>query len=199
MLTFDHLVLSANTLAEGVDAVETALGVSLAAGGEHALMATHNRLMGLGDIYLEVIAVNPDAPHPPHPRWFDLDHFSGRPRLTNWVLACDDLDKALAGLPLGVGVPTDLARGDLRWLMAIPPDGQLPFKGAHPAVIQWQGAHPAQRLPDSGVRLTRLEVITPDAAALDGVLDDPRVAITQGPSVAMQALFSTPHGLRVLE
>lgn len=199
MLILDHLVLSANTLAEGVDTVETALGVSLDAGGEHPLMSTHNRLMGLGDIYLEVIAINPDAPRPPHPRWFDLDHFSGRPRLTNWVLACDDLDKALASLPKGVGAPTELARGDLRWRMAIPPDGRLPLAGAHPAVLEWQGAHPAQRLPDRGVRLIRLEVITPDAGALDGLLDDPRVTITHGPAVAIQALFSTPHGLRVLE
>ncbi|QCO54467.1 VOC family protein [Pseudorhodobacter turbinis] len=199
MLILDHLALSATTLAEGVEAVETALGVSLATGGEHPLMSTHNRLLGLGDVYLEVIAINPDAPRPPHPRWFDLDHFSGRPRLTNWVLACDDLDTALAHLPQGVGAPTDLARGDLRWRMAIPPDGRLPFAGAHPAVIEWQGPHPAQRLPDSGIRLTQFEVITPDAAALQGLQNDPRVTIIQGATLAMRATFSTPHGPRILE
>lgn len=204
MLRLDHLAVSATTLAEGVDWVETALGVALAPGGEHALMSTHNRLLGLGDLYLEVITTNPAAPKPPHPRWFDLDNFTGAPRLTNWIVACDDLDAALAALPQGVGVPVELARGDLRWRMAIPADGRLPFGNAHPALIQWQGAaHPAQRLPDVGVRLDLLEIATPDAdalnAALLGQLTDPRVRITHGPEKAMRATFATPHRPRVLE
>lgn len=203
MLRLDHLAVSATGLAEGVDWVENALGVALASGGEHPLMSTHNQLLGLGDIYLEVIAINPTAPPPPHPRWFDLDHFTGRPRLTNWIVGCDDLNAALARLPAGVGVPVDLARGDLRWRMAVPGDGRLPFGGAHPALIQWQGAaHPAQRLPDSGIRLRRLEIATPDAtalnAALSGLLYDARLSIIAGPH-QMRAEFATPHGLRVLQ
>lgn len=204
MLTLDHLAVAASSLAEGVDLVEQALGVALAPGGVHPLMSTHNRLLGLGDIYLEVIAIDPTAPTPPHPRWFDLDHFSGRPRLTNWIVGCDDLDAALASLPQGVGVPVDLARGDLRWRMAVPADGLLPFGNAHPALIQWQGeAHPAQRLTDLGVRLDLLEIETPDAdaltAALGGNFTDARVKIFQGPEKSMRAQFTTPHGPRVLE
>ncbi len=204
MLRLDHLAVSASSLAEGVDEVEQALGVALAAGGKHALMATHNRLLGLGGIYLEVIAIDPEPPARAYPRWFDLDHFSGRPRLTNWIAACDDLDAALALLPQGVGVPYDLARGDLRWRMAVPGDGCLPFDGAHPALIEWQGdAHPAARLPEMSVRLERLEISTPDAeplnAALAGLFADPRVHIVPGPQKAMRASFTTPHGRRVLE
>lgn len=204
MLRLDHLAVSATTLAEGVEMVEQALGVALAPGGTHALMSTHNQLLGLGDIYLEVIATDPSAPKPPHPRWFDLDHFTGRPRLTNWIVACDDLDTALAALPQGVGQPVDLARGDLRWRMAVPADGCLPFGNAHPALIQWRGTtHPAQRLPDVEVRLDFLEIATPDAAALmaalAGQFADPRVRITHGPQKAMRARFTTPHGPRVLE
>lgn len=204
MLRFDHLAVSATHLAEGVDWVEHALGVTLAPGGVHPLMATHNRLLGLGHIYLEVITIDPDAPKPPHPRWFDLDRFSGPPRLTNWILACDDLDAGLAALPQGVGVPVALERGDLRWRMAVPANGRLPFANAHPALIQWQGtAHPVQRLPESGLRLQTLEIITPDApaltAALAGLFTDTRVQITQGSVHAMRAEFSTPHGTRVLE
>lgn len=204
MLRLDHLAVAASSLAEGVDVVEQALGVALAAGGVHPLMATHNRLLGLGDIYLEVIAIDPSAPIPPHPRWFDLNHFSGRPRLTNWIVACDDLDAALISLPQGIGVPVDLARGDLRWRMAVPADGLLPFGNAHPALIQWQGtAHPAQRLADVGVRLAQLDIATPDAdalrAALAGQFHDPRVRISHAPEKSMRATFNTPHGPRVLE
>jgi hypothetical protein len=204
MLIFDHFAISATSLAEGVDVVEQALGVALAPGGVHPLMSTHNRLLGLADIYLEVIAIDPAAPTPPHPRWFDLNHFSGRPRPTNWIVACDNLDAALATLPEGVGVPVDLARGDLRWRMAVPADGLLPFGNAHPALIQWHGsAHPRQRLPDVGVRLELLEIATPDAdaltAALAGQFTDCRVKIIHGSETALRAQFATPHGTRVLE
>lgn len=88
--------------------------------------------------------------------------------------------------------------------MAVPADGRLPFDGCFPALIQWQGAlHPAAALPDSGVRLTRLEIAHPQAAALRaalaGRLSDKRVVIVAGPAKAMRASFATPNGLRVLE
>ena len=149
MLTFDHIAIAAQTLDEGVAAVQDALGVALAGGGQHAHMSTHNRLLGLGDLYLEVIAADPSVPRPSWPRWFDLDNFSGRPRLTNWVARCDDLAAAIAASPDGVGVPVSLQRGDYLWQMAVPADGKLPFDCGFPALIHWQGKlHPAQALPD---------------------------------------------------
>lgn len=204
MLIFDHVAIAATSLAEGVEAVEAALGVRLAGGGEHALMGTHNRLLGLGDLYLEVIAANPAAPPPKWPRWFDLDSFSGKPRPTNWVVGSKNLTADLALCPQGTGVPLALQRGDYRWQMAVPADGKLPFDGGFPALIEWQGSlHPAQALPESGVRLTRLEIAHPDAtglrAALAPVFDDARVIVRDGPAMAMRASFTTPHGLRVLE
>ncbi|MDP4032224.1 MAG: VOC family protein [Pseudorhodobacter sp.] len=203
MLRLDHLAVSTKVLAAGVEAVEAALGVTLAGGGQHGHMATHNRLLGLGDVYLEVIAIDPTAPRPAWPRWFDLDNFVGPPRLTNWVAACADLDAEVVASPLGIGVPLALSRGDLRWRMAVPEDGRLPFDGAFPALIHWQGpAHPAARLPDVGVRLTRLEVAHPEAATLTdllaGRLADPRVIIVAGQEKALRASFATPHGVRVL-
>ena len=98
-LTLDHIAISAGTLEEGVAFVEAALGVPLAGGGQHPHMATHNRLLGLGDVYLEVIAADPAAPRPTWPRWFDLDRFDGPPRLTNWICRTDDLDAAVAVSP----------------------------------------------------------------------------------------------------
>jgi hypothetical protein len=204
MLTFDHLAIAASRLEDGVAMVEAALGVTLAGGGQHAHMATHNRLLGLGDLYLEVIAIDPAAPAPAWPRWFDLDRFTGPPRLTNWVAACEDLDAELAQSPPGTGLPVALARGDYRWQMAVPPDGRLPFDGCFPALIHWQGTlHPAKALPESNIRLTRLEIAHPEGAALARMLatrlKDNRLAITTGPAKAMRASFSTPNGPRVLE
>lgn len=203
MLFFDHIAIAALTLEEGAAHVEAALGVPLQAGGQHAKMGTHNRLLGLGDLYLEVIATDPAASPPPYPRWFDLDRFAGPPRITNWIARCDDLAAELAVSPEGTGVPMSLERGDLRWRMAVPADGRLPFDGAFPALIKWEGpVHPALRLTDRGVRLTRLEIAHPDAralrAALTGRIADYRVVIVDGDAFAMQASFATPHGIRRL-
>lgn len=202
-MRLDHLAVSALTLEDGVAHVGAALGVRLAPGGQHPHMATHNRLLGLGDVYLEVIAADPSAQRPASPRWFDLDRFSGAPRLTNWVAACDDLAAELAAGPDGLGLPVALSRGDLRWIMAVPPTGRLPFDGAFPALIQWEGdVHPLQRLPDSGLRLLGLDIVHPQATALrkalSGRLEDARVRIVQGPEKALRASFSTPAGTRRL-
>jgi hypothetical protein len=202
-LRLDHIAISAATLEDGAAWVEMALGVPLAGGGKHPHMGTHNRLLGLGDLYLEVIATDPDAPRPAWPRWFNLDHFQGAPRLTNWICRTEDLDATLAAAPAGCGTATDLARGDYRWRFAVPASGQLPFDDCFPALIQWQGdLHPARTLRDQGIRLARLEISHPKAdalqAALRGQLADPRISIHLGPYPSFRATFSTPHGTRVL-
>ncbi|WP_374397131.1 VOC family protein [Tabrizicola sp.] len=201
-LALDHIAISAETLEAGADWVEMALGVPLAGGGKHPHMGTHNRLLSLGDLYLEVIATDPKAPRPGQPRWFDLDAFRGPPRLTNWICRTDDLDAALAAAPQGTGTATDLQRGDYRWRFAVPATGKLPFDDRYPALIQWQGElHPAKSLRDHGIRLTALEITHPQAPALRRALQglsDPRVVIGLGPYHALRATFDTPQGPRVL-
>ncbi len=203
MLRFDHIAISADTLAHGVGFVEHTLGVTMAGGGQHPQMGTHNRLLGMGDLYLEVIAVDPDAERPKYPRWFDLDNFSGGPHLTNWILGSENLTADLALCPEGTGKPLALQRGDYRWEMAVPVDGKLPFDNAFPALIQWQGnLHPAAALPDSGIRLLELVITHPKADTLQTLIAplffDPRVTFHNGPAKSMSARFSTPHGPRTL-
>ena len=201
-LALDHLAISAETLEAGADWVEMALGIPLAGGGKHPHMGTHNRLLSLGDLYLEVIATDAEAPKPAWPRWFDLDHFRGAPRLSNWICRTPDLDAALAGAPPGTGTATDLARGDYRWRFAVPSTGKLPFDDRYPALIQWQGdLHPAKSLRDHGIRLTGLQITHPEAPALRSALKgltDPRVTVHLGPYHSLRATFDTPQGPRVL-
>jgi hypothetical protein len=201
-LRLDHIAISAATLQDGADWVESVLGVPLAGGGVHPHMGTHNRLLSLGDLYLEVIAIDPDVARPGHPRWFDLDHFRGPPRLTNWICQTDNLDAALAAAPAGTGTATDLSRGDYRWRFAVPASGRLPFDDCHPALIQWQGElHPARSLRDHGIRLTGLQITHPQAPALRTALSglsDPRIHVDLGPYHAIRATLSTPNGTRVL-
>jgi hypothetical protein len=202
MLKLDHVAVAGETLAEATDLVENALGVSLQGGGKHAAFGTHNRLLGLADgLYLEAIAIDPDAPNPPHARWFDMDRFTGRARLTNWICRTADMARALGDLPMA-GNPVDLARGDLAWIMAVPSDGMLPYDNRFPALIQWHGdSHPASRLEQVGCALRRLVIVHPHAQDLANemalCLNDTRVVFETGVS-EMQAEIDTPHGLRVL-
>ncbi len=200
MLRLDHLAIAAERLEDGVAVAEELLGVPMAGGGRHAAMGTHNRLLSLGDLYLEVIAIDPGAPAPGRPRWFDLDQFIGPPRLANWIVACEDMGAALADGPAGWGLPLHLARGDYRWQMAVPESGRLPFDNCCPALIRWEGAlHPALALPDHGLRLARLTITHPEAEALRSAvnLDDPRVSFATGPA-GLRAVLDTPRGQVVL-
>lgn len=204
MLTFDHLAIAATSLDDGAATIEQALGVSLAPGGEHAAMGTHNRLLSLGPgEYLEVIAINRAAPAPGRPRWFGLDAFDGATRPQCWIARTDDMTSALANAPQGIGVPISFARNAYEWDMAVPDTGLLPFDGLFPALIQWHSqAHPADALPDRGVRLRRLVITHPDApalrAALDPLITDSRLAVTSGAEPALAVELDTPHGPRIL-
>lgn len=202
---FDHLAVAAESLDEGAAAVEAALGVPLVAGGRHAAMGTHNRLLSLGPgEYLEVIAVDPAAPEPGRARWFDLDSFSGRTRPQCWIVRSDELDDRSTKLPYGPGRVLDFTRADLRWRMAVPDSGRLPFDNCFPALIEWQGrAHAADRLPDSGCALGRLVLVHPEAGALRSALrerlTDPRIVVVPGKAPGLRAEIQTPHGPRILE
>jgi hypothetical protein len=203
MLTLDHIAVATERLQNGAADVERALGLPLQPGGRHESMGTHNRLLSLGADYLEVIAIDPEGRAPDQPRWFDLDHFGGTTRTTTWICRCDDLEAALAAAPAGTGVPWALERGDLRWRMAVPRDGRLPFAGLFPALMQWEGTeHPAPRLTDRGARLTGLRLTSPEAAALRAALapliDDPRIEIADGPAARIEARIATPTGEVVL-
>lgn len=201
-MQLDHVAVAARNLDEGRAWVEAALGVTLQPGGAHAHFGTHNLLLGLADgLYLEVIAVDPGAPPPGRARWFDLDRFTGPPRLGNWICRTQDLDGMVARFP-GIGPAVPLARGDLRWRMAVPGDGILPFDNVFPAIMQWQGGtHPSERLAASGCSLRRLVVQHPDVprlqAELEPVLEDARIDFCPGPA-ALRAEFETPAGPRVL-
>lgn len=195
----DHLAVSATTLAEGVEYLEDLLATKLAPGGEHPQMGTHNRLISLGDTYLEVIAINPDSPPPNQPRWFDLDNFTDSPRLTNWIIRTPDMAETLANAPAGTGDIINLERGDLRWQMAVPKTGKLPFNNAFPALIHWFGtAHPADLLPKSGLTLENLQLQHPQADALKTslapLLDTTGIHFSTEPQFSLSATINTPNG-----
>ncbi len=203
-LELDHLAICAANLSDGVAYAEDCLGVALSPGGEHVQMGTHNQLLSLGpSTYLEVIAINPDAPPPARARWFELDRFCGPPRLTNWVARADDLAAAIVKAPAGSGDIVALKRGDLRWQMAVPKNGRLPFNGLFPGLISWGGpVHPATQLKDVGCRLLSLDLYHPDAETLRGYLEPmmgaDRPNLRHSTQARIEALVSTPTGERLI-
>ncbi|WP_425037534.1 VOC family protein [Primorskyibacter sp. S187A] len=196
-MELDHIAISGQTRDAATQHVAQLLGVPLQMGGEHPHFGTHNTLLGLEDgLYLEAIAVDPAAAPLPHARWFGLDAFAGEPRLTNWICRVDDLEAVVAALP-DAGEIVALTRGDLRWRMAVPQDGMLPYQGMFPALIQWDGPHPAPRLTQQGVALTALRVFHPQvseiAQALQPWLNAPLIEFLPGPA-RLEADFETPQG-----
>lgn len=195
----DHIVVAAADLDAGVAWVEERLGQALpAAGGKHPLMGTHNRLMRLGEAsFLEVIAPDPDAPRPAHPRWFGLDNPPATPRLAHWLVRWP----GLAALPSVNGPAIRQRRGDLSWLITVPEDGALPHGGAFPSFLDWEmdeASIPPRTMPSKGFELTALRLSHPDAPQLARdlapILQDPRVSWHAAEEVALSATLTGPEG-----
>jgi len=174
-IELDHLVVACRGLDAGRAWCEATFGVTPQPGGRHALMGTHNMLVSLASArypkaYLELIAIDPAAPAPAQPRWFDLDDASlqaaiATPRLVHWVARSDDVEATVAALRVSGADPVRIVaaermtpHGLLRWRITLPGDGRRPFAGAMPLWIQWSGEHPSDSLPASGVAIESFEI-----------------------------------------
>ena len=206
----DHVVVAATALDEGVAWCETTLGVSPGPGGRHALFGTHNRLLKIESAafplaYLEIIAIDPEAPAPGRPRWFGLDEPGTRqamaehgPQLWHLVARTTSLDAHLAalasqGVDAGVGLAASrpTPQGLLQWRIAVRPDGRLLFGGAFPTLIEWpadagtgRALHPAAAMAASVARLRSVALggLPPWAAQGLGLSDVAFVAQSQEPA-----------------
>ena len=182
-VVIDHLVFGCDYLQNGTSYLEQALGVGLSPGGQHALMATHNRLLKLQDaIYLEAIAIDHEAVQKHgdigRKRWFSLDEdrtkkrLAQSPRPLTWVVAVDDIHDAASKCGYDVGKITTMTRGDLEWMLTIAENGTLVEDGLLPSFIQWPGGrNPANKLPESGTRLQRLILQHPQPYAIEKIID----------------------------
>jgi hypothetical protein len=202
----DHLVVAAATLADGIDYIASLTGVAPVPGGQHVAMGTHNALLRLGQrVYLEVIAIDPQAERPPRPRWFELDRAAlqaelmERPRLIHWVARTEDIGAAAARCPVDLGAAQPMSRGEYRWRITIPEDGALPGGGLVPTLIQWEvPRHPADGLPDSAVTLASFAATDPDPArpraalAALGLADV--LSVTYDRERRLAAMLRTPRG-----
>ncbi len=206
MLQFDHIAFTAPSRTSGKAAFAEATGVDMPDGGEHPAMGTHNALTALGpDSFVEVIAVNPDAPAPARARWFDLDARSDHPALGTPILLyrTDDLEADLGRathLGFDIGGPLALSRDTLTWNFAVRQDGSLPEDGA-PILLQWThgGVHPAGGMADQGLRLASIAIATPKPDQLSELFAGASICpeITAGHTPQCRVTLTCPDGREV--
>jgi hypothetical protein len=207
-IALDHLVVACRTLEAGRAWCEATFGVAAEAGGRHPLMGTHNALLAISSArftksYLELIAIDPDAPALMHRRWFELDAtpwqtMGDEPRLVHWVARTGAIARARAALVSAgfdpgriVGAERMTPRGLLRWRITVPDDGGRPAGGAVPLLIEWGDVHPADALPEHGVGVESL--------ALGGAARElaPQLGVQASPQAAappLVAVFTTARG-----
>jgi len=185
LLGIDHLVIAVGDLDTAAAGLEGALGLAATGGGRHATGGTHNRLIFLGDAYLELIGVWDRGLALAHPigavvvRALD----AGAPGLVTYALATDGARREAAALraagsPISEAVPGARTRPDgaiVAWQCAFPPalgPTEPPFLIEHElAGPEWgdearraraQLVHPF----GGSARLVGLELVVPDPAAV---------------------------------
>ena len=202
----DHIAVGAESLEQGERWVNDVLGVSIPRGGKHAAMSTHNCLAQTGnDSFLEVIAIDRDAPDPGRIRWFSLDDHATRNRLTErphalcWVVNTDDLDAVIAASPVDLGEVLELSRGELSWRLTVPKDGSLAEGGLIPTFIEWPpGPHPSNNMQDIGLVMQQITLHHPDPDKIGTMLTalsiEHLAVVEQAESPALSFSVKTPAG-----
>ena len=203
-IKFDHFAIATENLEQTVSNLEKKFKYPFSSGGEHKVFGTHNRLFRLGDVYLEVIAINPFATASQQPRWFDLDNFNGKSRIITWIASTENILELLPNIWNNPGVIKKLSRDNLEWDFTVPKSGIMPMGGAAPALINWGNTrHPALSMVDHGCRLERFLVNTPFAedlkSILKNILFDQRIEVNFSRNISFEAHISTPNGKVVLE
>jgi hypothetical protein len=208
--TFDHLVVAAVTLADGIEYIAELTGAAAQPGGKHLAMGTHNALVRLSErTFLEIIAIDPEGTKPSRPRWFELDRIAlqaeltERPRLIHWVARTTGIEAATGACAIPLGSVHPMARGNYRWRITIPDDGSLPGRGIMPTLIEWDvPQHPAASLPNSGLSLVTLAASHPEPAPIRAALSslglNDVVQVTYDRDTRLAAMLRTPRGVVTL-
>ncbi|HJU23795.1 MAG TPA: VOC family protein, partial [Casimicrobiaceae bacterium] len=92
-----------------------------------------------------------------------------------------------------------LNRSDFEWRLTVRDDGHLPERGLVPTLIEWSGRrHPADSLPDAGLRLVALAGEHPEPApvrkAIAALGLSETLKVTYGTVPRLAAMLRTPRG-----
>ena len=176
----DHIVIGTANLISGTKILETKLSTKFSPGGEHMIMGTHNKLLKLqSNIYLEVIANNPNVSKPSRQRWFSLDESSIKekikksPRLLCWVLEVDNIEDTVKKCGYNPGEILQLSRDELTWKVTVPSNGKLVENGVLPVLIEWpSNQHPSKKLNNSKVSINKISLFHPEPYKIKSIISN---------------------------
>jgi hypothetical protein len=181
LLGIDHLVLAVEDPDSAAATLETDLGLQAAGGGRHDSLGTFNRLIWLGDSYIELAGVFDRALA--ERNWFGRTMLEALARgggLATWAIAVDGLDSQVRWIAGDVGFVGPLdgerRRADgrvVRWRLVHPPSPSptIPFLIEHDVEgAEWTPTERAERAAEAHpvggpVRLAALEIQTASPAA----------------------------------
>ena len=170
ILGVDHLAIAVADPDVAIAELASFLGVDAGtSGGQHPTWGTRNRLLWLGDTFIELCTVT--DPQLAQGSWLGratLRASPARPKAICWAIATDalDLDRArmnAAGASLGAPIRGERRRPDgrmVRWRLALPPEVDLarPFLIEHDtSAAEWTPEDRAARAA-AAARLGELEL-----------------------------------------
>lgn len=181
--SLDHLVFTCPNLEEGIEYIREITGVRAEFDCSHPGLGTQSALLSLGeDVYLEIIAPDPEQPEPAQPRPFSLDDPRTHYRFNAFAVHPDSLTTSIQYLRRRM-MSGGLDPGSIRlmyrsrrhssgataqrWQYTPPSEAA----GPQPFLIDW-GATPSPALSaPKGCRLVDIRCYGPRARQMHRLLD----------------------------
>jgi hypothetical protein len=200
-MELDHVLIAVTDLAAGARELESRHGLASIAGGRHQGWGTANRIVPLGDTYLELIAVvdAEEAASSPFGSWVGREATDeGRP--LGWVARTADIDAVAARLGLVARAASRESPdgGTVSWRVAgideVAAEPPLPF------FVQWAGGtHPGRSAPPQPASIARLSVKGDPARLAEWLGEhDMPVSVRPGTPGIAELVLAGPDGEFVL-
>jgi Glyoxalase-like domain len=198
----DHVLIAVSDLRAASRALERSHGLASVEGGRHAGWGTANRIVPLGDAYIELITVVDDAEArgSAFGRWVAAGIESGPGRPLGWVARTDrlgDVAQRLGLTPHAGSRPASSGRV-LRWRLAGVEEAAA--EPALPFFVEWGEGTPLPgraeiEHPAGRVRLKRLE-LSGDAGRVTHRLgtEDMPISVAPGPPAVTGIVLATERG-----
>jgi hypothetical protein len=199
----DHVLIAVADLRAASRTLEERHGLASVEGGRHAGWGTANRIVPLGDAYIELIAVvdEGEAAGSAFGRWVASGIESGPGRPLGWVARTKRLDEVAERLGLTVSSGSRPGREGrvLRWRLAGVDEAAA--EPALPFFVEWGEGTPLPGRteidhPAGPVRLERLE-LSGDAGRVTERLgtEEMPIGVTPGPPAVSGIVLATDEGL----